>query len=172
MSFNSGKLGCKADFTATLAAGGNAAAKSHDKHLVVLTDTAGLVHKFLLKCPLLDTRKGQGSEEGCSTALLCFPYLPSAAPAVGYPCSAMLWELPEGWVFPLSGNCPVVTSVLPSEVAGTDWSIDTCKEQVQQHCDVILAVSHSHLLPAPQHSASFQVSSQQAILQGKHGQGG
>lgn len=127
-SFNSGKLGCKAYFTTTLSARGNAALRSCDKCLLVLTDTAHLVLRFLLKCPFLDTRKGNVTKENRSTALLCFAYPPSAAPAVVYPWSVTFWELPKGCVLPLSGNCPVFISVLPSEVAGTDWSIETCEE--------------------------------------------
>lgn len=127
-SFNSGKLGCKAYFTITLSACGNAALRSCDKCLLVLTDTAHLVLRFLFKCPFLDIRKGNVTEQNCSIAPLCFSYPPSAAPAVAYPWSATFWELPKVCVLPLSGNCPVFINVLPSEVAGTDWSIETCKE--------------------------------------------
>lgn len=126
-SFNSGKLGCKAYFTTTLSACGNAAVRSCDKCLLVLTDTADLVLGLLFKCPFLDTRKRNVTEQNCSRALLCFSYLPSAA-AVVYPWSATFWELPKVCAFPLSGNCPVPINVLPSKVAGTDWSIETCKE--------------------------------------------
>lgn len=128
-SLNSGKLGCKAYFTTTRkSAWGNAAVRSCDKCLLVLTDTAHLVLGFLFKCPFLDTRKGNVTEQNCSTALLCLSYLPSATPAVIYPWSATFWELPKVCVLLLSGNCPMVINVLPSEVAGTDWSIETCKE--------------------------------------------
>ena len=111
-----------------LSACGNAAVRSCDKCLLVLTDTAHLVLWFLFKCPFLDTRQGNVTAQSCSIARPCFSHPPSAAPTVVYPWSATLWELPKVCVLPLSGNCPVFIDVLPSEVEGSDWSIETCKE--------------------------------------------
>lgn len=126
-SFNSGKLGCEAYFTTTLSACGNAAARSCDECLLVLTDTALLVLRLPF-VPFLDTRKGNVTEQNCSVAPPCFSYPASAAPAVGYPWSATLWELPKVCALPRSGSCPWFINVLPSEVAGTDWSTETCQE--------------------------------------------
>lgn len=45
-------------FTTALSASKNAAARSCDKCLIVLTDTAHLILRFPFKCPFLNTRKG------------------------------------------------------------------------------------------------------------------
>lgn len=127
--------------------------RSCDECLLVLTDTALLVRRFPFVL-FLDTRKGNVSEQNRSAVLLCFSYLASAAPAVGYTWSTTLWELPKVCALLRSGNCPWFINVLPSEVAGTDWSTETCKEQIHHKFQKGVAVICFPFSPLPASSIS------------------
>lgn len=163
-SFNSGKLGCRVYFTTTLSARGNAAVRSCDKCLLVLTGTAQPVPRFLFKCPFPDIERGWNwTALQYSTAVPLLPALCSTSCAVSRLCSTL--GAPQGL-----GAAPVRD--LPRGERGAaiwacrNWLIDRDLGGANTAASLWNSSGNPFPIFSPPCNiqASAQVSQQQAIL--------